>query len=131
MLRQHFLEHIQNLRRFLDLEFRDKAYQALLLLIGARRCTLDELAAHFSIHQRTLNRRLKDAGTSFRALHNEARHQTARQLLSDTRTGIDSIAALLGYSSATAFNRAFAQWEGTPPAQWRRHAQLVSRHPSD
>ena len=131
MLRQHFLEHIQNLRRFLDLEFRDKAYQALLLLIGARRCTLDELAAHFSMHQRTLNRRLKDAGTSFRALHNEARHQTARQLLSDTRTGIDSIATLLGYSSATAFNRAFAQWEGTPPAQWRRHAQLVSRRPSD
>ena len=126
-LRQHFLEHIQNMRRFLDLDFRDKAYQALLLLIGAQRCTLEELAAHFSMHQRTLNRRLRDSGTSFRELHNEARHQTARQLLSDTRSSIETIASLLGYSGATAFNRAFTQWEGTPPAQWRRHAQLVGR----
>ena len=126
MLRQHFLLHIQDMRRHLDLDFRDKVYQALLLLIGAQRCTLEDLAAHFSMHQRTLNRRLKDCSTSFRELHNEARHQTARQLLSDTRTSIESIATLLGYSGATAFNRAFAQWEGAPPAQWRRHAHLVS-----
>jgi AraC-like DNA-binding protein len=133
MLRQHFLQHIQDMRRFLDLDFRDKVYQALLHLVGAQRCTLEELARHFSMHQRTLNRRLKDSGTSFRELHNQARHQTARQLLSDTRSSIESIATLLGYSGATAFNRAFAQWEGTPPAQWRRHAQLVSGRepPSD
>jgi AraC-like DNA-binding protein len=126
MLRQHFLRHIQDMRRHIDLDFRDKAYQTLLLLVGEERCTLEELARHFSMHQRTLNRRLKDSGTSFRELHNQARHQTARQLLSDTRTSIESIASLLGYSGATAFNRAFTQWEGTPPAQWRRHAQLVS-----
>jgi AraC-like DNA-binding protein len=114
------------MRRHIDLDFRDKAYQTLLLLVGEERCTLQELARHFSMHQRTLNRRLKDSGTSFRELHNQARHQTARQLLSDTHSSIENIATLLGYSGATAFNRAFTQWEGTPPAQWRRHAQLVS-----
>ena len=125
MLRQHFLAHIQEMRRYLDMDFRDKVYQVLLLLVGAQRCTLDELAGHFSMHQRTLNRRLKDAGTSFRQLHNEARHETARQLLGDTRCSIESIAALLGYSDATAFNRAFSQWEGVPPAKWRRQLQIA------
>jgi AraC-like DNA-binding protein len=108
------------MRRYIDLDFRDKVYQALLLVVGAQRCTLEELSRHFSMHQRTLNRRLKDAGTSFRELYAEARHQTARQLLYDTRSSIETIAALLGYSDVTAFNRAFSQWEGVPPAKWRR-----------
>jgi len=38
----------------------------------------------------------------------------------DSNSSIDAIAALLGYSGATAFNRAFSQWEGTPPSTWRR-----------
>lgn len=130
MLRQHFLAHIQEMRRYLDLDFRDKVYQVLLLLVGAQRCTLEELAGHFSMHQRTLNRRLKDAGTSFRQLHNEARHQIARQLLSDTRSSVENVAALLGYSDATAFNRAFSQWEGVPPAKWRRQMLTAAGHVS-
>jgi len=120
LLRQHFLQHIRDMRQYSNLDFRDKVYQALLLLLGAQRCTLDELARHFSMHKRTLNRRLKDAGTSFRELHNEARHQTARQLLSDTRSSIETIATLLGYSGGIAFSRAFSQWEGVPPNKWRR-----------
>jgi AraC-like DNA-binding protein len=78
------------------------------------------LAEYFSLHPRTLNRRLKDSGTSFRELHNEARYQMAKQLLRDTKISIESIASRLGYASTTAFNRAFAQWEGVPPGAWRR-----------
>ena len=121
-LRQHLLQHIEDMRRYSNQDFREKAYQALLALLGSQRCTLDELAKHFSMHQRTLNRRLKDSGTSFRELYAEARHQTARQLLCDTRSSVENIASLLGYSDVTAFNRAFSQWEGVPPAKWRRQS---------
>ena len=122
-LRQHLLQHIEDMRRYSNQDFREKAYQALLFLLGSQRCTLDELARHFSMHQRTLNRRLKDSGTSFRELYTEARHQTARQLLCDTRSSIENIASLLGYSDTTAFNRAFTRWEGVPPALWRRRSR--------
>jgi AraC-like DNA-binding protein len=125
VLRQHFQQHIQGLRRYTSQDFGEKAYQALLLLIGSQPCSLDDLASHFLIHPRTLNRRLREAGTSFRALHNETRHQTACQLLRDTRTRIESIAALLGYSDGTAFNRAFSQWQGVPPGKWRRQMQVA------
>lgn len=124
LLRQHFLQHIQGMRQYSNQDFRDKVYQALMLLLGTQRCTIDELARHFSMHKRTMSRRLKEAGTSFRELHSEARHKTARQLLSDTKSSIEAIATLLGYSDATAFNRAFSQWEGVPPAKWRR--QILS-----
>jgi AraC-like DNA-binding protein len=127
LLRQHFLKHIEDMRRYSNQDFREKADQALLFLLGSQGCTLDELARHFSMHPRTLNRRLKDSGTSFRELYAEARHQTARQLLCDTRSSIDVIASLLGYSNTTAFNRAFAHWEGTPPAKWRKRMQATSR----
>ena len=122
LLHQHFLQHIGDMRHYSNQDFREKAYQALLALLGSQRCTLNELAKHFSMHQRTLNRRLKDSGTSFRELYAEARHQTARQLLCDTRSSVENIASLLGYSDVTAFNRAFSQWEGVPPAKWRRQS---------
>lgn len=123
-MHRHFLQHIEAMRRYTRQDFGEKAYQALLLLIGTQPCSLEDLASHFSIHPRTLNRRLQEAGTSFRALYNEARHQTACQLLRDTRASIESVATLLGYSDATAFNRAFSQWEGVPPGKWRRQMRL-------
>mgnify|MGYP001106524317 CR=1 FL=1 len=128
LMHQHFLQHIKDMRRHFHQDFREKAYQALLLMLGTQRCTLDELATHFSMHQRTLNRRLKDSGTSFRELYAEARQQTACQLLCDTRSSIEYIASLLGYSDVTAFNRAFSRWEGVPPALWRRRARTAGGH---
>lgn len=93
---------------------------ALLRQLGSDRCTLEGIADEFHMHPRTLNRRLLDAGTSFRELHRQIRHRMACQLLSETRSSIMTIATLLGYSGTTAFNRAFSEWEGTPPASWRK-----------
>lgn len=122
LLRHYFMQRIVEMRRYSDLSLQEKAHQALLLLIGSQRCTLDQLANSFSMHPRTLNRRLRDAGTSFRELHHRARHETARSLLRDSGNSIEAIATLLGYSRASAFNRAFALWEGVPPANWRKRA---------
>ena len=120
LLRHYFMQRILEMRRYSEQSLQERVHQALLLLIGSQRCTLDQLANHFSMHPRTLNRRLKGAGTSFRELHHRARHETARSLLRNSGNNIETIATLLGYSSASAFNRAFADWEGTPPATWRR-----------
>lgn len=120
LLRHHFQQHVAEMRRYSHQDFHDQAYRALLLLIGSHRCALEDLAGHFALHPRTLNRRLKDGGTSFRELHNRARHETARQLLRDTTSSIEAIATLLGFSGSSAFNRAFSRWEGVPPATWQK-----------
>lgn len=122
-LRQLFLARIQAMRALADQNFRDQAHRLLVNSVGKPGCSREKLASQLSIHLRTLNRRLRDAGTSYRELHNEVRREMAYQLLRDTRRKLSAIASLLEYSDATAFSRAFSRWEGMSPARWRRRAQ--------
>jgi len=78
-----------------------------------------QVADLFSIHRRTLNRRLRVEGTSFKALIDETRYDIARQLLRDTRLPITEIATVLDYSQCSAFVRAFRRWSGASPSGWR------------
>lgn len=121
-LRRYFQGYIDAMVNRLERGFEGKVYTAIQRLVVTNRCTLDELAMQFGLQPRTLNRRLRDAGTSFRALQNQARHDLARELLRDTTSDIAAIASLLGYTSVSAFVRAFARWEGRPPATWRKTA---------
>jgi AraC-like DNA-binding protein len=79
----------------------------------------DEVATFFSMHSRTLNRRLGTFGTSFRRLVDEGRFAIASELLECTVLDVSAIAAALGYADASAFTRAFRRWSGTTPAAWR------------
>jgi AraC-like DNA-binding protein len=81
----------------------------------------DQVAALFSMHSRTLSRRLNDFCTSFQALLDEGRFEIARQMLEDSRTEVNQIAMALDYADASAFTRAFRRWSGTTPAQWRQN----------
>lgn len=79
----------------------------------------EQVAALFSIHSRTLHRRLTAFGTSFHALADESRFEIARQMLQDSSMQANQIAITLNYSDASAFTRAFRRWTGTTPAAWR------------
>jgi AraC-like DNA-binding protein len=88
-------------------------------MLFAGHASEEGVAAAFSMHRRTLNRRLRSEGTTFRRLLEETRFDVARQLLRDTDAAIDHIASGLGYSSSTAFGRAFKRWSGVAPQVWR------------
>jgi AraC-like DNA-binding protein len=120
-LHNHFEQHVEAMRRYSSEDFVAQVKQVLFRLLGAKGCSLEEVSREFSIHPRTLNRRLKEAGTSFRELHNMVRLLLACQLLRDTQSDIRVIATQLGYSGVNAFTRAFSHWAGTPPAAWRKH----------
>jgi AraC-like DNA-binding protein len=79
----------------------------------------DQVAALFSMHVRTLHRRLNQFGTGFQELADEGRFEIARQMLEDSAMEVRQIAAVLDYADASAFTRAFRRWSGTTPAAWR------------
>lgn len=79
----------------------------------------DEVAALFSMHSRTMARRLAAHGTSFQALVDEVRYEIARQMLERSALEVRDIAEMLGYADTSALTRAFKRWSGTTPAQWR------------
>jgi AraC-like DNA-binding protein len=80
----------------------------------------DQVAALFSMHSRTLNRRLQSFGIGFQELVDEGRFEIARQMLGNSAMEVSEIAELLHYADASAFTRAFRRWSGTTPAHWRK-----------
>lgn len=82
-------------------------------------CTISGIAEQLCMHERTLHRRLREAGTSFQLELDVVRYDVARQLLTGSAMPIASIADTLNYSGVSAFNRAFKRWAGSTPAHWR------------
>ena len=82
--------------------------------------TTRDIADALGIHERTLHRRLKSAGTSFRHELDRARESLSTQMLGNSGLPICDIATSVGYADASGFIRAFHRWTGTSPAVWRK-----------
>jgi AraC-like DNA-binding protein len=102
--------------------------RALYPMVLSGTATLASTARLFSLHERTLRRRLEVDGTTFHQLLNEARFEVAQQFLRETRLPAAEIAAILGYSNPGTFSRAFRGWSGSAPRQWRERRVGVDPH---
>ncbi len=85
----------------------------------------ETIAAQVGVHLRTLNRRLKDEGVTFRAIEQQVRFSIACELLSLTDLDIADISETLAYGTPSAFDRAFRRWTGVSPTRWRRDPAVV------
>ncbi|WP_460448683.1 AraC family transcriptional regulator [Alsobacter sp. SYSU BS001988] len=85
--------------------------------------SVDAVAAAMSFNRRTLSRRLAAEGVSFSSLLAAVRYDVAKRLLRSTAIPLSEIALSLGYSEASAFTRAFREWSGASPQQWRTDNQ--------
>ncbi len=81
---------------------------------------LPETAAALRMTPRTLNRRLEDEGSSFRAIKDALRRDIALARITKTSQPVSAIAAELGFADASAFFRAFVNWTGLSPSAYRR-----------
>jgi AraC-like DNA-binding protein len=83
---------------------------------------LAEVAKRMALSPRTLQRRLDQHGVVFKKLLDDTRRRFALDYLKTRKRSLTEIAFLLGYSEASAFNRAFRRWTGSTPADYRnRH----------
>jgi AraC-like DNA-binding protein len=77
------------------------------------------VAAHFHAHPRTLQRRLRDEGTSFDLIKDDVRRDAALRYVNDASMPLSRIAALLGYSEPSVLTRSFHRWFASSPRQLR------------
>lgn len=77
------------------------------------------IAAQLGMSERTLQRRLREEGTSYQEILDNTRHYLARELLKNTGLSLTDIAIQLGFAEPSAFFRAFKKWEGTTPGLYR------------
>ncbi|MDF5729485.1 MAG: AraC family transcriptional regulator [Rhizonema sp. PD38] len=75
---------------------------------------------------RTLQRKLKEAGTSYQELLDETRQSLSTHYLQEQHITVSEVAFLLGFSEASAFSRAFKRWTGTTPGEFRRTLKLTN-----
>ena len=106
-------------------DFAQQVRRVLQSALHTQQATTTHIAELLSIHPRTLNRHLKSCGTSFQQLADQSRFEIAQQLLENSSMQLNQIAAILGYSDASAFSRAFLRWSGMPPALWREKNHLA------
>lgn len=88
-------------------------------LLRTCEASVDVAARRLGMTGRSLQRRLKEEGTSFQAVREDVRRALAERYLADGLT-INEISFLLGFSEPSAFFRAFKRWTGTTPLEHRR-----------
>jgi len=102
--------------------FREQVKATLKRLLAGERPAVEHVARELRLSKRTLQRRLTEDGITFQQLMEEARRELARHYLLHSSLELNETAYLLGYEDANSFFRAFHEWEGTTPGQWRtRH----------
>ena len=88
-------------------------------LLAGQRPALQDVARELRMSTRTLQRRLTDEDATFQQLMEDARRELAQHYLLHSSLELNQTAYLLGYEDANSFFRAFHNWEGTSPGEWR------------
>lgn len=79
-----------------------------------------KIAESLFMSSRTLQRRLQNAGTSFKTILTEVRQGLALKYIRDSRLTLTELSFQLGFSEMSAFSRAFKQWTGESPRGYRK-----------
>jgi AraC-like DNA-binding protein len=83
------------------------------------RVRLPAIAQELNITQRTLQRKLQEAGLTFQQVLDGTRHDLAVDYLKRGQLGIAEIAFMLGFQEQSSFNHAFKEWTGLNPGAYR------------
>ncbi|MFT4171978.1 MAG: AraC family transcriptional regulator [Rhodocyclaceae bacterium] len=93
--------------------------RALIELLPSGRSGRGDIAERLSMSERTLQRRLAEQGLTYAEVLDTLRRDLAADHLRNSRTTVNEVAYLLGFSEVASFNRAFRRWTGASPSQWR------------
>ncbi len=74
----------------------------------------------------TFKRRLRELGLNYRELCQQFRLQQAQRLIDAEALSVSEVVFMLGFSSASAFSRAFKQWTGQTPSDYSGRELLTS-----
>jgi len=106
------------------LSFERKVSRAISPLLVGGTPALEQVAEQLNMAPWTVRRRLIDEGVSYQQVLNDTRCDMAKTYARDTALSLGEIAYLLGFGSATAFQRAFKRWTGLAPGGYRHQSRL-------
>ena len=90
------------------------------------RPSLEVTSKELHMSPRSVQRRLREHGTTHQDLVESVRRDMAERLVLDRRLSITEIAFLLGFEDVSGFRRAYERWTGTTPARARGRSRSVA-----
>lgn len=103
--------------------------EALRRRLPTGNCTPLDVAQALGMSERSLQRRLLEAGTNFRRVLDDFRQSEAERLLVQGVAACE-VAVQLGFSDQTVFSRAFRRWKGASPRAWLVSLRASASPPS-
>lgn len=105
-----------------------KAVRELLTSDLGKRYSASELAARFCISETSLKNYFRGVyGCGYGEFQSELRMRRAAELLSGARQKISDVGEMVGFSNQSAFARAFREYYGVTPVEYRRQQRLMQR----
>lgn len=121
--RKQVLAEVDARQAAIEADFPATVRRVLRKQIISGNVSMEETAAIFGMHRRTLDRHLHRHGVRYGELLESVKAEVARQLLRDTQMQVQQIAESLQFSSAANFATAFRRWTGITPSEFRRSAR--------
>jgi AraC-like DNA-binding protein len=97
----------------------DRFHAALESTIDGGPPSLDQVAHRMAMSPRTLQRRLREEGTTWREELERLRQRRVERLLRESSLSVESIAARVGFMDSRSLRRAIHRWYGHGPAALR------------
>jgi len=104
--------------------------QAVEALLGTGTCGCRQVATALYMHPRTLQRRLKEEGTTFEDIKDDTRRHLAERYLSEPDVPLAQVTVLLDYSEQSALGRSCRRWFDATPRQLRGRVLAAGSVPS-
>ena len=79
----------------------------------------ESIAKALHLSSRSLQRKLKEEGTTYKQLLEDTRRELAAQYVKESELSVGEITFLLGFSEPANFSRAFKRWTGVSPSAYR------------
>jgi AraC-like DNA-binding protein len=93
----------------------ERVRSVLLESLPSGEASVGVIAKRLGLSGRTLQRKLKPEGTSFKQIVSSTREQLARHYVSNTSLAYAEISFLIGFEEPSSFFRAFREWTGETP----------------
>lgn len=97
----------------------DRVREVVIARLSSGEPDREDVARALGLGEKTLQRRLADEGTSFKALVDETRLDLAQRYLTDESLSLAEIAFRLGFAEQSGFARAFRRWTAVTPSAYR------------
>ena len=107
------------LARFERGSIRRQVELKLLEQLSSGHASQQSVAKVLNLSPRSLQRRLREEGTSYKELLEQTRRDLAARYAKESHLSLGEITFLLGFSEPANFARAFKRWYGVTPTEYR------------